>query len=46
MIDANTYAAAVANLRELLRKIGRQEFRAYGYSKQLRRYRQAARAGV
>jgi hypothetical protein len=46
MIDANTYAAAVTNLRDLLRQIGRHEFRAYGYSQQLRRYRQAARAAA
>ena len=44
MIDANNYAAAVANPRVLLCQIGRQDFRAYGYSAQLRRYHQAMRA--
>jgi hypothetical protein len=33
------YRAAVDDLRGLLAQIGRQEFRAYGYAKQIRRYR-------
>lgn len=35
------YAAAHANLRGLLRQLGRREFRAYGYARQLRQYRRA-----
>jgi hypothetical protein len=37
--SAPTYRAAIADLRSLLAKIGRAEFRAYGYSAQLRQYR-------
>lgn len=43
MFSRNTYAAAVADLRGLLREIGRAEFRAYGYVPQLRQYRAAMR---
>ncbi|OYU46322.1 MAG: hypothetical protein CFE44_02725 [Burkholderiales bacterium PBB4] len=35
------YAAAHANLRGLQRQLGRREFRAYGYARQLRQYRRA-----
>lgn len=41
MFNKTTYAAAISDLRGLLRKIGRAEFRAYGYSAQLRQYRAA-----
>jgi hypothetical protein len=37
MVDL--YKRAVADLRLLLAQLGRREFRAYGYSAQLRRYR-------
>ncbi len=37
MVDL--YKRAVADLRFLLLQLGRKEFRAYGYSSQLRRYR-------
>ena len=33
------YALAIQDLRNLLRKLGRHEFKAYGYAKQLRAYR-------
>lgn len=33
------YAKAVVDLRKLLAAIGRHDFRAYGYAKQLRAYR-------
>lgn len=33
------YAKAIIDLRGLLAKIGRHDFRAYGYAKQLRAYR-------
>lgn len=36
---ADYLAEAIDDLRGLLAKIGRSEFRAYGYSKQLRSYR-------
>lgn len=40
MVNVNeAYAKAIIDLRNLLAKIGRHEFRAYGYSKQLRAYR-------
>jgi len=39
------YENAVTDLRELLRKIGRHDFRAFGYTKQLRVYRAAVRQG-
>jgi len=35
----DAYARAVVYLRGLLAKIGRSDFRAYGYAKQLRAYR-------
>ena len=35
------YQAAVSDLRNLLAKIGRHEFKHYGYDRQLRQYRQA-----
>jgi hypothetical protein len=35
-IDQATYLAAITDLRGLLAKIGRQDFRAYGYACQLR----------
>lgn len=38
------YAAAHANLRGLLHQLGRHEFRAYGYARQLRQYRRAMQA--
>lgn len=37
------YENAVTDLRELLREVGRHEFRAFGYTKQLRAYRAAVR---
>lgn len=46
MLSTETYQAAVADLRGLLRKIGRHEFRAYGYVPQLRQYRAAVRAAA
>lgn len=44
MFTKSTYAAAIADLHGLLSKIGRHEFRAYGYVPQLRMYRSAMRA--
>jgi hypothetical protein len=39
-VDASgAYFRAVVDLRKLLANIGRHEFRAYGYAKQLRAYR-------
>lgn len=38
------YERGIENLRDLLKKIGRHEFRAFGYSKQLRKYRALTRA--
>jgi hypothetical protein len=35
------YLNAIQDLRALLAKIGRHEFRAYGYAKQIRQYRAA-----
>ncbi|MEJ6003752.1 hypothetical protein [Paucibacter soli] len=46
MFTKGTYTAAVADLRGLLAKIGRHEFRAYGYVPQIRQYRAAMRAAV
>lgn len=46
MFTKTVYAAAVADLRGLLAKIGRHEFRAYGYAPQLRQYRAAMRAAA
>lgn len=43
MFERDALAAAIANLRDLLRDIGRAEFRAYGYAAQLREYRVALR---
>ena len=43
MFSASIYAAAIADLRGLLAKIGRHEFRAYGYAQQIRQYRGAMR---
>ena len=43
-LSAMTYFNAMKDLRGLLGKIGRQEFRAYGYSHQLRSYRAAYRS--
>jgi hypothetical protein len=43
MFASSTYARAVADLRGLLANIGRAEFRAYGYARQLRGYRAAMR---
>ena len=40
--DTMNYAAAITDLRLLLSKIGRAEFRAAGYAAQLRSYRAAA----
>lgn len=45
-LSAMTYFNAMKDLRGLLGKIGRQEFRAYGYAGQLRTYRAAYRAKV
>lgn len=40
MVDTKpAYEKAIDDLRVLLRKIGRHEFKAYGYAKQLRAYR-------
>jgi hypothetical protein len=40
MVDnKNAYVKAITDLRNLLAKIGRRDFRAYGYAKQLRAYR-------
>lgn len=44
MISKASYDAAIDNLRGLLSNIGRSEFRAYGYAKQLREYRVAMKA--
>lgn len=38
------YKRGILDLRHLLRQIGRHEFRAFGYSKQLREYRAICRA--
>ncbi|MDL5034447.1 hypothetical protein QRD43_21265 [Pelomonas sp. APW6] len=46
MFTKSTYAAAIADLRGLLGKIGRHEFRAYGYVPQIREYRAAMRAAA
>lgn len=46
MLSISAYLAAIDDLRGLLRKIGRHEFRAYGYVPQLRQYRVAVRAAV
>jgi len=46
MLTAEIYQAAIEDLRGLLRKIGRHEFRAYGYVPQLRQYRAAIRAAA
>lgn len=43
MPTKDMYENAVEDLRGLLRKIGRHEFRAFGYTKQLRTYRAAVR---
>lgn len=45
IVMSSLYRNAVEDLRGLLAKIGRKEFRAYGYAKQLRRYRAIASAG-
>jgi hypothetical protein len=37
--NTQAYKMAIINLRTLLGKIGRHEFRSYGYAKQLRGYR-------
>lgn len=44
MFTVQTYQAAIADLRKLLRLIGRANFRAFGYVPQLRRYRAEMRA--
>lgn len=44
MFDRQTYARAIEDLRGLLSKIGRAEFRAYGYAPQLRSYRALMRS--
>ena len=46
MLTKDVYAAAVADLRALLTKIGRHDFRAYGYAQQIRTYRAAMRAAA
>jgi len=46
MFTKSAYAAAFADLRDLLAKIGRHEFRAYGYVPQIRQYRAVMRASV
>lgn len=46
MLTTETYQAAIDDLRGLLRKIGRHEFRSYGYVPQLRQYRAAMRAAA
>lgn len=46
MLSAQTYQAAIADLRKLLRLIGRADFRAFGYVLQLRRYRAEMRSAV
>jgi len=46
MLTAEIYQAAIEDLRGLLRKIGRHEFRAYGYVAQLRQYRADIRAAA
>ena len=38
---ADYLSEAIDDLRGLLKQIGRAEFRAYGYAKQLRQYRRA-----
>jgi hypothetical protein len=40
----DVYMNAVKDLRGLQRKIGRHEFRAYGYARQIRQYRAAMKA--
>ena len=37
--NTEAYARAIVDLRGLLAKIGRHDFRAYVYAKQLRAYR-------
>jgi hypothetical protein len=37
------YVRGIENLRGLLQKIGRHEFRAFGYTAQLREYRAIVR---
>lgn len=37
------YAAAIEDLRALLSRLGRRDFRAFGYAAQLRSYRAALR---
>lgn len=44
MFTAETYQAAIDDLRKLLRLIGRADFRAFGYVPQLRRYRSEMRS--
>lgn len=46
MFTKSIYAAAIADLRGLLAKVGRHEFRAYGYVPQIRQYRAAMHAVV
>lgn len=41
MFNVIDYDKAISNLRGLLASIGRHEFRASGYAKQLREYRNA-----
>ncbi len=43
MFHKSTYEAAINDLRSLLAKIGRHEFRAYGYTQQIRHYRRCMR---
>lgn len=38
-LPAKSYIHAIADLRQLLRQLGRAEFRRFGYTSQLRRYR-------
>ena len=46
LLNAELYAAAIADLRGLLVKLGRVEFRSLGYSQQLRQYRHSHRAAL
>lgn len=46
MLTAETYQAAIEDLRGLMCKIGRHEFRAYGYARQIRQYRAAMRVSA
>ncbi|GAA4424636.1 hypothetical protein [Acidovorax lacteus] len=46
MHSTHIYRAAIADLRGLLAKIGRREFRAYGYAALLREYRGIVRNGA